>query len=648
MPRIDTDLLFGHLGLLYAKCYSYAIGKEALLLYGLCRTRRWQVTIQFFSPNSPAMESFFIDPASLPGGRQWIAACNVLVASGTNSSHLSPSVQETHEALHCGTSPTSGFVQVILLLIVYGFILFKASQLIAHGSELLLLVPSLRGIVGSVVLPILGAVPDGAIVLFSGLGPNAQEELAVGVGALAGSTTMLLTLPWFLSVLSGRVNIRADGHLTYHHRLHKLIPPNNFSLGRTGVQPLPMVRTSGLIMIATAISYVVIQGAAIWSGTFFKANQTKDAIQAAARMEHWPALVCFLVASFFFVWYLVYQVTNSSMEEKDYFEAYVDEVKQNAIRHGEVSLTAAFQEIWIAASEADESTGLTIEDHKKDRLRSLLRTFFNNYDYDGNHSIDRLELANLMRDLGEFVTAEDLSKMYEAVDANRDGRVELDEFVEYMPKFIISQARSHRGSNWNEFVADQPEQPDEEGGDQESSDEEDEEVPEDLRHADPKKQIRRVTIRAFTQMAWGTALVLIFSDPMVAVLNDFGARIGVSAFYVSFFLAPLASNASELLAAQSYAAKKTKKTITISFTTLLGAAIMNNTFVLAIFMLLLTLKGLAWTFTAETISILFIEIFMTYISQKRVITLRDGFYVLLMYPVTVLLVAFLEGFVGLD
>ena len=33
------------------------------------------------------------------------------------------------------------------------------------------------GVVGSVVLPILGAVPDGAIVLFSGLGDNAQEQV---------------------------------------------------------------------------------------------------------------------------------------------------------------------------------------------------------------------------------------------------------------------------------------------------------------------------------------------------------------------------------------------------------------------------------------------------------------------------------------
>lgn len=68
--------------------------------------------------------------------------------------------------------------------------------MISDGSELLLLVPSLAGVVGSVVLPVLGAVPDGAIVLFSGMGDDAQSELSVGVGALAGSTIMLLTIPW--------------------------------------------------------------------------------------------------------------------------------------------------------------------------------------------------------------------------------------------------------------------------------------------------------------------------------------------------------------------------------------------------------------------------------------------------------------------
>lgn len=67
-----------------------------------------------------------------------------------------------------------GCVQLAFLGLAYAYVLFFASNMISDGSELLLLVPSLSGIVGSIVLPVLGAIPDGAIVLFSGLGPDAQ------------------------------------------------------------------------------------------------------------------------------------------------------------------------------------------------------------------------------------------------------------------------------------------------------------------------------------------------------------------------------------------------------------------------------------------------------------------------------------------
>lgn len=89
-------------------------------------------------------------------------------------------------------TPT-GFIQLLILLCAYGYVLFCGSNMISDGSELLLFIPSIAGIVGSVVLPILGAVPDGAMILFSGLGPDAKEQVKVGVGALAGSTIMLLT-----------------------------------------------------------------------------------------------------------------------------------------------------------------------------------------------------------------------------------------------------------------------------------------------------------------------------------------------------------------------------------------------------------------------------------------------------------------------
>ena len=45
----------------------------------------------------------------------------------------------------------------------------------------------------------------------------------------------------------------------------------------------------------------------------------------------------------------------------------------------------------------------------------------------------------------------------------------------------------------------------------------------------------------------------------VDVLSELGHRIHVPPFFVAFVLAPLASNASELIASYNYALKKTKK-----------------------------------------------------------------------------------------
>ena len=50
---------------------------------------------------------------------------------------------------------------LIWLFLGYGYALYYAANMIGEGSELLLLVPSMAGLVGGVVLPLLGAVPDG-------------------------------------------------------------------------------------------------------------------------------------------------------------------------------------------------------------------------------------------------------------------------------------------------------------------------------------------------------------------------------------------------------------------------------------------------------------------------------------------------------
>ena len=58
-----------------------------------------------------------------------------------------------------GTLPNDcyGLFQLMSIGLVYGYLLMYAGNLISDGSELLLLVPSLAGVVGTIVLPILGA-----------------------------------------------------------------------------------------------------------------------------------------------------------------------------------------------------------------------------------------------------------------------------------------------------------------------------------------------------------------------------------------------------------------------------------------------------------------------------------------------------------
>merc|ERR1719487_1370184 len=142
-------------------------------------------------------------------------------------------------------------------------------------------------------------------------------------------------------------------------------------------------------------------------------------------------------------------------------------------------------------------------------------------------------------------------------------------------------------------------------------------MPEEWKDLTPDQQRMKILSKACYLMGLGTVLTLIFSDPMVDVLGALGTKTGIPAFYVAFVLAPLASNASELVAAYSYALKKTSKTITISMSTLLGAAIMNNTYCLSIFFGLIYFQGLAWRFTAETIAIVGVQVFMAILAFTK-------------------------------
>jgi Ca2+/H+ antiporter len=148
-------------------------------------------------------------------------------------------------------------------------------------------------------------------------------------------------------------------------------------------------------------------------------------------------------------------------------------------------------------------------------------------------------------------------------------------------------------------------------------------------------------------MGMGTVMVLLISRPMVDILDEFGKRLDFSSYYIAFVLAPLASTGTEMIAAYNYSLKKTRKSITISLETLYGSAIINNTLGLGIFLGLVYTHNLAWMFSAETLSVLAVQLVMAYFALKTTLTLADALVVASLYPLSIAMVVMLES-MGLD
>ena len=130
----------------------------------------------------------------------------------------------------------------------------------------------------------------------------------------------------------------------------------------------------------------------------------------------------------------------------------------------------------------------------------------------------------------------------------------------------------------------------------------------------------------------GTLICTLVSDPMVDVIGGIGKKMNISAFYISFVVTPLASNASEVISCLIFASKKTKTSISLTLATLHGAAIMNNTLALSIFMALIYFRKLSWDFGAEVISLLVVIIVVGINALRNSIFMWQATIVFMMYP----------------
>ncbi|KAK2968385.1 hypothetical protein RJ640_004391, partial [Escallonia rubra] len=129
----------------------------------------------------------------------------------------------------------------LFLLLVYGYLMFVAATYLSKGSELLLEILG-PGIIG-------------------GLTETAQSQVSVGMGLLAGSTVMLLTVIWGTCVIVGKCDfqdsVAVDGKDTKIAVDGK--DTKGFSLTGSGVSTDIWTSYGARIMAISVIPFIVVQ-----------------------------------------------------------------------------------------------------------------------------------------------------------------------------------------------------------------------------------------------------------------------------------------------------------------------------------------------------------------------------------------------------
>ncbi|EIE26168.1 hypothetical protein COCSUDRAFT_61158 [Coccomyxa subellipsoidea C-169] len=503
--------------------------------------------------------------------------------------------EETYGVFPCSTTLPG----TIVLMLAYGFMLLQGANLLSDGSELLLEVLN-PGIIGGLLLPILGALPDALIIVVSGLGgtrEEAAEQVSVGVGTLAGSTIMLLTIAWGGSLLVGRCDLNERGKA-----INKKLTRKFDAMG-TGVTTDKFTSSGAVIMVATVLLYAIVQVPA------FLGN----------KEDYMASLIGSIVCLITLCAYCIFQVAYPELQRRK-----MDRARHRQWRHAGVRALA--QHAQPFGSMLNDAGGINDD---------VVEGLFTSFDSNGDGSIDENELKGLL--LGLCISTDGSSSLGREVDfwmrefdADRSGCITYEEFRKQLSRWIAEKQKQHEEDvrlrrsgkkldhlesrrsevsidldpllSRHHFTEDEEaaeaadEDADEDGSDDDNGDAGD--------GAKEPPTPRAIISKAAVKLLIGTAACALFSDPMVEAVSGFSKASGIPAFYVAFCVTPFASNASELVSSIIFASRKQKKNISLTFSQarpVYGAVTMNNTMCLGLFLLVMHIQRLPWTYSSEVL-----------------------------------------------
>ncbi|MQM20107.1 hypothetical protein Taro_053121 [Colocasia esculenta] len=518
--------------------------------------------------------------------------------------------EQTYGVLPC----TNTAVGNLFLLLVYGYLMFLGATLLSNGSEMLLEVLG-PGIVGGLFLPMLGALPDAILILVSGLSGSretAQQQVLIGMGLLAGSTIMLLTVLWGSCVVIGKCDLSENFTSIDSQDTKK------FSLFGSGISTDIQTSYAARIMVISVIPFIIVQLPRVFK------------LSSGHRVT---ILISLIMSIVFLLSYCLYQAKLVNMlvfqpwiQRRRLAYAKLKHVISGILRHAE-----------------DQAPGRLFKDDGLPNIE-VIEKLFNIIDENKNGLVSYSELKALVLGIQFEVIDLDsddaVDKVMMDFDTSGDNNIDLEEFKIGMCRWLgearhsVSASGSH-SKFFHQFHLKTQEEHDM------LLDKSDEAEEHDVNN------LTLTTVKAVLLLLLGTIIAVLFADPLVDTVHNFSNATSIPSFFISFIAMPFATNASEAVSAIIFASRKKQRTSSLTFSEIYGAVTMNNTLCLAVFLALVYIRNLTWDFSAEVLVILIVCIVMGLFSSFRTtFPLWTSLSAYILYPFSLVLVYILDFVFG--
>ncbi|WCJ27143.1 sodium/calcium exchanger family protein / calcium-binding EF hand family protein [Euphorbia peplus] len=458
---------------------------------------------------------------------------------------------------------TSNVWGEVFLLFVYEYLLSLSAQYIAQGSELFLETSGTQNVFSANIFQMLGMFPQMIVLLvsaFSGTADTVEIMAEMGMGMMAGSVIMNLTIVWGSVVAFGCYDISESSTSSNTNTQTK----SKFSLNGYGVKTDIQTKHTAFIMMLSMIPFLLLQLTTILSSTSAK----KVVI-----------VVCLVITVLYFVGYMTYQALTPWIKERRLEYLMRKYIQNNLLQALRMSNGNPNQE---AISE-----------------------LFRKVDQNDSKEITAAELRALVvgMQVQEFgLNADDfVSKLLTELDKSADSTISETEFNEGISRLLsdsnVSGSNQARQTKKKSAATSTNSQGNTEDLQQSL-----------LRNGTTTSDENAVWnyIKAALLILCGSALTFVLAAPLMTSIQELATAINIPSFLVSYVVLPLAMGFKMVFRSITSAMDKSQTAVSLTLSELYGGVFMNNVMGLMIFLALVCIKDIAWDVSAEVLTVLII------------------------------------------